>query len=203
MEERQEERQEGVGSCHHHKRETCYISFMTVVLLVDEYGNQTGTADLLAAHTGAGLLHRAFSVYIFRSRGEELLLQHRAEGKRLFKGLWTNTCCSHPLPEESAEHAGMRRLQEEMGFSCPLQKAGSFVYRAEDPKGHGIEYEYDTVLIGMVDDADVHPDPAEVSDWKWMHIDDLTEELEQRSNLFTPWFARGLSLAQESLCTHA
>ncbi|MBI2117704.1 NUDIX domain-containing protein, partial [Candidatus Peregrinibacteria bacterium] len=118
-----------------------------------------------------------------------------AEEKRLFAGLWTNTCCSHPLPEESAEEAGMRRLQEEMGFSCPLHTAGSFVYRAEDPHGNGAEHEYDTVLIGIVDDTDVHAHPAEVSDWKWIHIDDLTEELERRPDLFTPWFAQGLAIA--------
>ncbi|OGJ64013.1 hypothetical protein A3E47_02840 [Candidatus Peribacteria bacterium RIFCSPHIGHO2_12_FULL_54_10] len=97
----------------------------------------------------------------------------------------------------------MRRLQEEMGFSCPLKKAGSFLYRAEDPKGHGIEYEYDTVLVGIVDDADVVPNLAEVSDWRWIHTDDLTEELERTPDLFTPWFAQGLGIAQEYLRSHA
>lgn len=176
---------------------------MPSVILTNEKGERLGLAESLNAHTGAGLLHQAFSVYIFRSAGTELLLQKRAEGKRLFSGLWTNTCCSHPLPEEDAENAGMRRLREEMGFSCPLQKGGSFVYRAEDPQRRGIEHEYDTVLVGMVDDADVHPNPAEVGDWKWLHIDDLTEELERSPTLFTPWFARGLEIAQEHLCTHA
>lgn len=99
----------------------------------------------------------------------------------------------------TAEH----RLQEEMGFSCPLQKADSFVYRAEDPQGHGIEYEYDTVLMGMVEDADVLPKPAEVSDWKWLHVDDLAEELEHSPTLFTPWFTRGLEIAKGHLYTHA
>lgn len=168
------------------------------------------------------MLHRAFSVYIFRSHGEELLLQRRAEGKRLFAGLWTNTCCSHvkarsdftchvaakplyvpPSPYEDMVITAACRLQEEMGFSCPLKEMGSFVYRAEDPKGHGIEHEYDTVLVGVVDDAEVLQNPAEVSDWRWIHCEDLTEELEQHPGSFTPWFARGLMIAQEHLHTHA
>lgn len=182
---------------------------MSTVILTNEKGERLGLAESLNAHTGAGLLHQAFSVYIFRSNGEELLLQKRAEGKHLFHGLWTNTCCSHVKAVVSTEptaHVAQSssedvvktaeyRLQEEMGFSCPLHKAQSFVYRAEDPNGHGVEHEYDTVLVGMVDDADVHPDPAEVSDWKWIHIDDLTEELEKTPDLFTPWFKQGLAIA--------
>lgn len=172
---------------------------MPSVILTNEQGEETGIADILSAHAGKGLLHSAFSVYVFRSGGEELLLQKRAEGKRLFAGLWTNTCCSHPLPGETPEEAGMRRLREEMGFSCLLQKAGSFVYRAEDPRGCGTEYEHDTVLIGLVDDADVIPKPAEVDDWKWIHCDDLTEELTRAPHLFTPWFSQGLAIATKVL----
>lgn len=172
---------------------------MPSVILTNEQGEQTGIADIFDAHAGKGLLHRAFSVYVFRGDGEELLLQRRAEGKRLFPGLWTNTCCSHPFQNESAEEAGIRRLREEMGFSCPLQNAGSFVYRAEDPHGHGTEHEHDTVLVGLVDDADVTPDLAEADDWKWIHCDDLTEEIERTPNLFTPWFAQGLAIARQSL----
>lgn len=191
---------------------------MPSVILTNEQGEQTGIADIFDAHAGKGLLHRAFSVYVFRGDGEELLLQRRAEGKRLFPGLWTNTCCSHvkarsdftchvaaqplyvaqPLMESIVQE-GMRRLREEMGFSCPLQKAGSFVYRAEDPHGHGTEHEHDTVLVGLVDDADVTPDPAEAGDWKWIHCDDLTEDIERTPNLFTPWFAQGLAIARQSL----
>lgn len=198
---------------------------MPSVILTNEKGESLGLAENIDAHTGTGMLHRAFSVYIFRSRGEELLLQHRAEGKRLFAGLWTNTCCSHvTVPENRNVPRGPegalrgcqntdqvasdivataeRRLHEEMGFSCPLHTVRSFVYRAEDPKGHGIEHEYDTVLVGCVDDADVLPNPAEVDDWKWIHIDDLTEELEKKPDLFTPWFAQGLSLAKNFLAIH-
>lgn len=169
------------------------------VILTNEKGEEIGHAESSDAHVGAGLLHRAFSIYVFRGRGEELLLQRRAEGKRLFPGLWTNTCCSHPLPNESMEEAGMRRLREEMGFSCPLQKAGSFVYRAEDPHGRGTEHEHDTMLVGLVDDADVSPAPAEVNDWRWIHLEDLAEELATHPDLFTPWFAQGLAIARQSL----
>lgn len=191
---------------------------MQSVILVNEKGESIGVAEKGDAHTGAGMLHWAFSVYVFRSAGSELLLQKRTEGK-LFGGLWSNTCCSHAcVPEgtSACRHAQVfsedivrtaeHRLQEEMGFSCPLREAGSFVYRAEDPQGHGTEHEYDTILVGVVDDADVEADPAEVADWRWMHIDDLTEECEKSPRLFTPWLAQGLAIAigsfRESLTPH-
>ncbi len=172
---------------------------MPSVLLVDAHGNPAGTADIVDAHTGQGKLHRAFSVYVFRKNGTELLLQRRAAGKRLFPGLWTNTCCSHPQEGETATQAGIRRLREELGFTCPLDESDAFIYRAEDPAGRGVEHEHDTVLVGLVSDADIVPDPDEVSDWKWMLLDDLTEKLERSPDLFTPWFAQGLTIALQTL----
>lgn len=184
---------------------------MQSVLLTNERGESIGVAERGDAHTGVGMLHSAFSVYVFRSVGSELLLQKRAEGKHLFAGLWSNTCCSHAcVPEgtsacrnvqvfsEDIVRTAEHRLQEEMGFSCPLKEAGSFVYRAEDPQGHGIEHEYDTVLVGILEDANVQSDPAEVADWRWIHIDDLMEEREKSPHLFTPWLAQGLAIALRS-----
>lgn len=184
---------------------------MQSVLLTNERGESIGVAERGDAHTGAGMLHRAFSVYVFRSMGSELLLQKRVDGK-LFGGLWSNTCCSHACvpegtsacrhvaqsPSEDILKTAERRLQEEMGFSCPLREARSFVYRAEDPRGHGTEHEYDTVLVGIIDDADVQSNPTEVTDWRWIHIDDLTEEREKSPHLFTPWLAQGLAIALRS-----
>ena len=106
---------------------------MADVILTDMHGNPAGTADVLAAHKGRGMLHKAFSIYIFDEGREKILIQRRSEKKMLWAGIWANSCCSHPRKEESPVAAGERRLSEELGFTCALRESGSFVYRAEDP----------------------------------------------------------------------
>ena len=93
-----------------------------------------------------GLLHRAFSVFIFNGKGE-MLLQQRALNKYHSGGLWTNACCSHPMPGEKTEDAADRRLKEELGFETPLEKIFDFVYKAEFDNGL-TEYEFDHVFAG-------------------------------------------------------
>src|SRR5690348_11100442 len=110
------------------------------VTLVNEAGEPAGIADSEKAHDGEGMLHKAFSVYVFRNLWTELLLQRRALGKRLWAGFWANTCCSHPLEDEGPTQAGERRLREELGFSCELHAAGDLLYQAIDPSGRGAEY---------------------------------------------------------------
>src|ERR671938_198934 len=112
----------------------------TQVILVDEQDHQQGIADKLEAHA-KGLLHRAFSIFIFNSKGE-MLLQQRATGKYHSSGLWTNACCSHPAPGEVTIIAANRRLQEEMGFATPLEKAFDFTYKASFENGL-TEHEFD------------------------------------------------------------
>ena len=96
------------------------MNFMENVILVNENDDPKGQMEKLEAHE-KGLLHRAFSVLIFNSKGE-MLLQKRASSKYHSGGLWTNACCSHPRPGEEAIDAAVRRLQEEMGFTTPLKK---------------------------------------------------------------------------------
>ena len=79
-----------------------------------------------------------------------------------------------------------------MGFTCPLTEHASFVYRAED-EGRGVEHEYDTILVGMVDDVDVQPNPDEVTDWAWLTIEELGAEMERAPENFAPWFPLALS----------
>lgn len=155
------------------------------VVLVDENDREAGSAGKLAAHEGGGTLHRAFSVFVFDTGGR-LLLQHRAEGKYHFAGLWTNTCCGHPRPGETVEAAASRRLWEEMGIKPALTRVTSFVYEASDPESGLTEREYDHVFRGCHEDTPT-PDPAEVSAWVWISPEELTRDLAESPGSYTPW----------------
>src|ERR1700754_4636109 len=134
------------------------------VILVDKDDTPLGTMEKIEAHRQA-LLHRAFSVFIFNSKGE-MLLQRRAPGKYHSPGLWTNACCSHPRPGEDTGVAAGRRLQGGLGVTMPMGKLFEFTYRSVFDNGL-TEYEFDHVFVGVYD-GDVYPDPAEVSEYSWM-----------------------------------
>lgn len=176
---------------------------MNSILLCDENGTLTGSADRAEAHAGKGMLHRAFSVFVFRRNGTELLIQRRSDRKTLFPLLWANTCCSHLREGEEVVAAGEQRLQDELGVSCVLTAGPSFVYRAEDPQGKGSEYEYDTILTGEVtDDPTVTPNPEEIADWKWVTLTKLGEDIAANPKQFAPWFILGLAIALRSRNEH-
>jgi len=154
------------------------------VILVNEQDEQIGLMPKLEAHQ-KGVLHRAFSVFVF-NQNDELMLQKRALHKYHSPGLWTNTCCSHQRDGESNLEAGARRLQEEMGFVTPLQESVSFIYKA--PFDNGLtEHEYDHVLIGYYDQVPVI-NPEEVADWKWMPLDEVKTDIEEHPEQYTAWF---------------
>ncbi|HEX4877900.1 MAG TPA: isopentenyl-diphosphate Delta-isomerase [Chitinophagaceae bacterium] len=157
---------------------------LTKVILVDEKDNPTGTCEKLAAHQ-QGLLHRAFSVFIFNSKGE-MLLQRRAMGKYHSAGLWTNACCSHPADGESLEAAAHRRLQEEMGFDTGVEKVFDFIYKAVLENGL-IEYEFDHVFAGEYDGV-VNCNAEEVMDHCFKDIDSVRKELQSCPERYTAWF---------------
>jgi isopentenyl-diphosphate delta-isomerase len=163
------------------------------VVLCDATGRPTGTADALAAHTGAGQLHLAFSVFLFSPDGRRVLLQQRSRHKMLWPLVWANTCCSHPRPGESAIAAGRRRLQEEMGIDAELTAGPAFVYRAEDPAGRGVEHEYDQLLVGSFA-GEPRPDPAEVADWRWIDVSALPIDLTARPERYAPWLHAAMPL---------
>lgn len=167
------------------------------LILVDEQNRAIGTASRQDAHASPGKLHRAFSVYVFRKSGTELLIQKRHTGK-LWGGIWANSCCSHPREGEEIAEVAPRRLKEELGFTCALSIVGSFVYRAEDPAGKGAEHEHVTVFRGDVDDATVKADPAEVAAWKWVNLDELQKEMVKNPDSYAPWFHTGLPLVSQS-----
>ena len=154
------------------------------VILVNEKDEQIGLMPKLEAHE-KGLLHRAFSVFIFNSK-KEVMLQKRALGKYHSPGLWTNTCCSHQRDGENSVEAGERRLMEEMGFSVPLKETTSFIYKA--PFDNGLtEHEYDHILIGSFQGLP-KINLNEVADWKWMLLEDVKSDINSHPELYTEWF---------------
>ena len=158
------------------------------VVLVDESDRPVGVAPKLQAHVD-GVLHRAFSVFLLDGRGK-VLLQRRAAGKYHSAGLWSNTACGHPRPEEDTREAAARRLYEEMGVRCELVPAGAVVYRAEVGGGL-VEHEYDHVFVGRFD-GEPDPDPAEVSAWRWMPLDELRADRAANPGAYSAWLGPAL-----------
>ena len=154
------------------------------VILVDDEDVQLGLMPKMEAHR-KGILHRAFSVFIFNSSGS-LLLQKRSNLKYHSPGLWTNTCCSHQRDGESTVDAAKRRLNEEMGLNVDLKETFSFIYKANLENGL-IEHEFDHVLVGF---TDFNPkiNTNEVEDWKWIDLSFLELDLDKNPNIYTEWF---------------
>lgn len=157
---------------------------MDHVVLVDEHDRAIGTMEKLEAHR-TGTLHRAFSVLVFNSKGE-ILIQKRAAAKYHSRGLWTNTCCSHPRPEESIEEASTRRLREEMGITTEPRFLYKFTYRADVGDGL-VEHEVDHVYHATFD-GQPNANPAEVQDWKFMPLPDLLKDVSDFPERYTSWF---------------
>lgn len=156
---------------------------MEHVILVDKNNKKVGVEEKISAHK-KGLLHRAFSIFVFNSKGE-LLIQQRAKKKYHCGGLWSNTVCSHPKPHENYQQAVHRRLKEEMGFDCPLKKAFSFTYKARFPNGM-IENEYDSVFIGRFN-GKPKPNPEEIMNHKWISVKKLKSDISRNPNKYTVW----------------
>lgn len=156
----------------------------TNVILVNEQDEEQGVMEKMEAHR-RGQLHRAFSVFIFDAKGR-MLLQQRAAQKYHGGLLWTNACCSHPMPNEAVEAAAARRLAEELGFSVPLKKIFSFVYRADVENGL-IEHEYDHVFVGEYETLP-HFNQHEVAAVAYHHLADISAMLRLQPELFTSWF---------------
>lgn len=160
------------------------------VVLVDVYDIETGTMGKTKAHR-EGELHRAFSVFVFNSKGE-ILLQQRASGKYHSGGDWSNTCCSHPRPGESLESAVKRRMQEEMGFFCPVRKILTTIYKLDMENGM-IEHELNHVFIGEWDGAP-EINESEVQDWKFDDTRRVEEEVRMHKGNYSAWFRELLPL---------
>lgn len=161
------------------------------VVLVDRTGKVLGTEEKIAAHK-KGLLHLAFSIFIFNSSGK-MLLQQRALSKYHFGGLWSNTCCSHPHLNESTLDAAHRRLKEELGFDTPLYEAFSFIYNAYDEQSQLTEHELDTVFIGIYDNPEISFNKNEIQNIQWVSIFELFILIEDNAEQFSYWFKIALT----------
>lgn len=166
------------------------------VILVDENDHVLGTMPKMEAHL-QNKLHRAFSVFIFNSNNE-LLIHQRAADKYHSANLWTNTCCSHQRPNENNIEAAERRLEEEMGMQAEnLVDKFHFIYQVK-LENDLYEHELDHVLVG-VSNEDPNPNPNEAQDYRWINIDDLKKEIEQKPEDFTFWFKKIIAEYSESL----
>lgn len=154
------------------------------VILVDKQDSPIGSMEKMEAHEKA-LLHRAFSVFIFNTKGE-MLLQQRALHKYHSPGLWTNTCCSHPRPSEETLNAANRRLQEEMGLKSDLEFLFKFTYRTDFDNGL-TEHEIDHVFSGITDDLP-QLNPNEVASYKYISLDNLKRDVKMHPQNYTSWF---------------
>ena len=165
---------------------------MHEVILVNELDEAIGSMEKMEAHEKA-LLHRAFSVFLFNKKGE-MLLQKRAATKYHSLSLWTNACCSHPMPGEANEEAALRRLQEELGFTATVQKAFHFTYKAEFDNGL-TEHEFDHVFIGEYEGA-MQLNAEEVSEVCFKSIPVIKEEIARDAGSYTEWFKIALPLLE-------
>ena len=163
------------------------------VILVNEQDEPIGAMEKMEAHQ-RGLLHRAFSIFIFNRKGQ-LLLQQRALHKYHSGGLWTNSCCSHPQPGEETMAAAQRRLQEEMGFTTKLKKIFDFIYKADFNNGL-IEFEFDHVFTGEYEGS-ISPDKEEVSDYCYKSMDEIRHGIKKDPFKYSIWFRAALPRVEE------
>ena len=163
------------------------------LILVDLDDRETGQGEKMAVHR-RGLLHRAFSVFLFD--GDRLLVQRRAAGKYHCGGLWANTCCSHPRPGQTPAEAAVLRLRQECGITAavPLREAGRFVYRAVFDNGL-TEYELDHVFVGEYAGPNA-PDPEEIAELRYVPLAELKQDMLVRPERYAPWFLTALGIAE-------
>ncbi len=169
------------------------------LILVDTQDRQIGIQEKIEAHK-RGQLHRAFSVYIVNASGQ-LMLQLRASSKYHCGGLWTNTACGHPRPDEPVKEAAQRRLREEMGIETELCKGVEFIYHV--PFDNGLtEHEYLHVFIGRYEGIPVL-NPEEADGWKWVDIKNLQKEIDADPDAYTYWMKMTLQKIQKQLLAQA
>lgn len=195
------------------------IDMENQLILIDENDNITGYGEKLLIHKN-GLLHRAFSVFIYNVHNQTILLQKRAENKYHSGGLWSNSCCSHQYYNENWTQALRRCISTELSI-CPsfedfitsttpfptpcvpnsLITAGSFMYYSD--YGEMKEHEIDHVFIWSIDPPllnRISANPNEVSQLKWFTLSEIDCLLTQKPYVFTSWFYPAYKIAKQVIC---
>ena len=155
-----------------------------LLILVDSCDKEIGELDKEACHDGSGKLHRAISVFIF-NRDDELLIQQRHARKRLWGGVWSNSCCSHPRVGEKTDVAARRRVTEELGLETEVTFLFKFEYRASYAE-LGTEHELCSVYAGQADSEPI-VNTTEIQSWEWVPSSELNRRVEDTPSNFTPW----------------
>lgn len=156
------------------------------LILVDEQDNDIGVLSKGECHDGDGLLHRAFSVFLFDQQGR-LLIQQRSAEKRLWPLYWANSCCSHPRAGETMAEATERRILEELGVRSPLQFIYKFRYQAHY-EDLGAEHELCWVYVGRVERFQLRPNPSELAAWKFVTAEEVDQMMAAPDARVAPWF---------------
>ena len=171
------------------------VSFHDEMLIVVNPDNQVlDYLDKETCHRGEGILHRAFSIFIFNDKGEVLLQQRSAE-KPLWPLIWSNSCCSHPRKGEDLQQSTARRLREELGIESELTYLYTFRYHARY-KDIGSEREICAVFVGK-SNQDVQVNPTEIADIEWVAADELTRRIKETPERFSPWMKMEWDRLQE------
>lgn len=157
-----------------------------LVVLVDESGEAIGTAPKATVHTAETSLHRAFSCYIFNDAGQ-LLVTQRALSKKVWPGVWTNSVCGHPLPDEPFETAILRRADFELGMAVKGIDCILPDYRYRTPPFKGIVENEICPVFAARSTGDLHPNPDEVEAWRWMSWDEYAKALGVHANDYSYW----------------
>ena len=154
------------------------------LILVDDKDNMLGPLDKSSAHDNKGILHRAFSVFVFNSK-HEVLLQKRTATKRLWPEFWSNSCCSHPRWGEEMDVAVTRRVSEELGVVADFEYLFKFIYQASYGDV-GSEHELCSVFVGTYD-GELIINKQEIAACLWVAADQLDAEIKAQPAQFTPW----------------
>ena len=171
---------------------------MESVILVDEENNEIGTAPKDTVHTTHTPLHRAFSLFIFNHK-KELLLTYRADTKKTFPGVWTNSVCGHPGPGEHAVDAAKRRLADELGITgTDVKEVSPYRYRFADKNGI-VENEICPILVATFD-GNPKPNPDEVGQWKWMDWEKFLSEIQNNPDVYSPWSREEAKILERIFC---
>ena len=160
-----------------------------MVILVNENDEEIGQSTKLQAHLReTAKLHRAFSIFLFDNDGK-LCLQQRSQNKITFPMIWANTCCSHPSPGETILQAAVRRLKLELNIELKesdLKECNTLLYRAEWGT-QWTEWEIDHIVVGKYNNKNIQPNPEEVNSIKWLSEKELSDELSQNQDQYSPW----------------